>query len=89
MQNDPPTETSCFIAQIIVLNHPGYIKVGYSPVVDCHTAHITCRLSEFKERLDRRSGQKLEDNPMALKSGDAATVEFVPIKPLCVETFFD
>ncbi|XP_067888779.1 elongation factor 1-alpha-like [Heterodontus francisci] len=88
-RNDPPTETNHFTAQIIVLNHPGYIKVGYSPVVDCHTAHITCRLSEFKERLDRRSGQKLEDNPVVLKSGDAATVEFVPIKPLCVETFFE
>ncbi|GCB62385.1 elongation factor 1-alpha-like isoform X2 [Scyliorhinus torazame] len=88
-RNDPPTETNCFTAQIIVLNHPGYIKVGYSPVVDCHTAHITCRLSEFKERLDRRSGQKLEDNPVVLKSGDAATVKFVPIKPLCVETFFE
>ena len=37
--------------------------------------------------MDRRSGKKLEDNPKALKSGDAAMVQMVPSKAMCVETF--
>lgn len=73
---------------MIILNHPGKIKAGYSPVLDCHTAHVTCRFAELKEKLDRRTGKKLEDHPQILMSGDAATAKLVPIKPMCVESFF-
>uniref|UniRef100_A0A3Q2VTZ7 Elongation factor 1-alpha n=1 Tax=Haplochromis burtoni TaxID=8153 RepID=A0A3Q2VTZ7_HAPBU len=41
----------------------------------------------LKEKIDRRSGKKLEDNPKALKSGDAAIITMVPGKPMCVESF--
>uniref|UniRef100_A0A4W5KLP7 Elongation factor 1-alpha n=1 Tax=Hucho hucho TaxID=62062 RepID=A0A4W5KLP7_9TELE len=73
--------------QVIILNHPGTISQGYAPVLDCHTAHIACKFSELKEKIDRRSGKKLEDNPKALKSGDAAIIVMVPGKPMCVESF--
>merc|ERR1711982_141913 len=32
-KNDPPKETSDFTAQVIILNHPGEIHAGYSPVL--------------------------------------------------------
>merc|ERR1711884_898951 len=88
-KNDPPKGTKTFHAQVIVLNHPGEIKNGYSPVLDCHTAHIACKFQEIKEKCDRRSGKKLEDNPKFVKSGDAAMVDMVPSKPMCVESFAD
>lgn len=69
------------------MNHPGQISQGYAPVLDCHTAHIACKFSELKEKIDRRSGKKLEDNPKALKSGDAAIITMLPGKPMCVESF--
>ncbi|XP_028978706.1 elongation factor 1-alpha [Esox lucius] len=86
-KNDPPMEAANFTAQVIILNHPGQISQGYAPVLDCHTAHIACKFSELKEKIDRRSGKKLEDNPKALKSGDAAIIVMVPGKPMCVESF--
>merc|ERR1719228_16570 len=88
-KNDPPKGAKMFHAQVIVLNHPGEIKNGYSPVLDCHTAHIACKFLEIKEKCDRRSGKKLEDNPKCVKSGDAAMVDLVPSKPMCVESFSD
>merc|ERR1712003_564359 len=69
-KNDPPKGANNFTAQVIILNHPGQINAGYAPVLDCHTAHIACKFSEFKEKIDRRSGKKLEDNPKFVKSGD-------------------
>ncbi|XP_047206430.1 elongation factor 1-alpha-like isoform X2 [Girardinichthys multiradiatus] len=87
-QHDPPADVHSFEAQVIILNHPGKIKQGYCPVLDCHTAHVTCCFAELKEKLDRRTSKKLEDNPQQLISGDAATVRLVPIKPMCVESFF-
>jgi len=88
-KNDPAKETKNFRAQVIVLNHPGTIKNGYAPVMDCHTAHIACKFEEIRERCDRRSGKKLEDFPKTIKNGDAAIVEMVPQKPMCVEAFSD
>jgi len=88
-KNDPPKETEEFKAQVIILNHPGQINAGYAPVVDCHTSHIACKFRDLLEKIDRRSGKKLEDNPANVKSGDAAIVEMVPQKPMCVESFAD
>jgi len=86
-KNDPPQETADFTAQVIVLNHPGQIQNGYTPVLDCHTAHIACKFYEILSKMDRRSGKELEKSPKNVKSGDAAMVNLVPSKPMCVETF--
>ncbi len=88
-KKDPPVETEDFTAQVIILNHPGQIHAGYAPVLDCHTAHIACKFAELIEKVDRRSGKKLEDNPKAVKSGDAAMIKLIPSKPMTVETFTD
>merc|ERR1712151_558830 len=86
-KNDPAKEAKNFNAQVIVLNHPGEIGNGYSPFLDCHTAHIACKFQELLEKIDRRSGKKMEDFPKKVKSGDAAIVRMVPSKPMCVEAF--
>merc|ERR1712242_481319 len=86
-KNDPAKEANTFDAQVIVLNHPGEIQKGYTPVLDCHTAHIACRFDELIEKIDRRSGKKIEDNPAKIKSGDASIVKMIPSKPMCVEPF--
>ena len=86
-KNSPAKEAASFNAQVIVLNHPGQIAAGYTPVLDCHTAHIACKFSELIEKIDRRSGKALEEAPKFVKSGDAAIVKMLPQKPLCVESF--
>lgn len=73
--------------KVIILNHPGEIKNGYAPVLDCHTAHIACKFVEIKEKCDRRSGKVLEEAPKCIKNGDAGMVLMVPSKPMCVEAF--
>ena len=87
LNNKPAKEAKDFLAQVIVLNHPGQITNGYSPVLDCHTSHIACRFETITEKIDRRSGAVLEENPSFIKAGDAARVLFVPKKNMCVETF--
>lgn len=86
-KNDPAKDTTNFLAQVIVLNHPGQIQKGYAPVLDCHTAHIACKFDELESKVDRRTGKVLEAEPKAIKSGDAALVRMVPQKPMCVEAF--
>merc|ERR1712013_842411 len=86
-KNKPATGVSDFHAQVIVLNHPGQIQAGYSPVLDCHTAHIACRFSELQTKIDRRTGKEIEASPKFVKSGDSCIVKMIPSKPMCVEPF--
>lgn len=88
-KQDPPREAESFLAQVIVLNHPGQICAGYSPVLDCHTSHIACKFAELESKIDRRTGKELEAEPKSIKMGDAAMVRMIPSKPLCVETFVE
>nr|BAA85091.1 elongation factor-1a-related protein [Heliocidaris crassispina] len=86
-KNVPPVGALSFKAQVIIMNHPGQIHAGYCPVLDCHTAHIACKFAELQEKLDRRSGKTLEENPKFIKTGDACIAKLVPSKQMCVETF--
>ena len=86
-KNKPAVGAKDFTAQVIVLNHPGQICNGYSPVLDCHTAHIACKFNEIKEKVNRRTGKATETNPKSIKSEDAAIVETGIIKPGMVITF--
>ena len=83
----PAAGALSFDAQVIVMSHPGKIREGYTPVLDCHCAHVACRFEKLLTKMDRRSGKVLELNPTSLKTGDAAVITIVPTKPLCVEKF--
>jgi len=87
IKNDPPQATGNFEAQVIVLDHPNRIMAGYTPVLDCHTAHIACRFNKLLQLVNKRNGEVMEENPKFIKSGQAAICEMVPSKPMCVEAF--
>merc|ERR1711981_1401544 len=86
-KKDPAQDTAMFVAQVIVLNHPGQISNGYAPVLDCHTAHIACKFDKIRSKIDKRTGKVMEEEPKFVKSGDAAMVELIPQKPMVVEVF--
>jgi elongation factor 1-alpha len=86
-KKDPPKSIKSFSAQVIVLDHPNEIRAGYTPVLDCHTAHVACRFDKLNYLMNKRSGALMETDPKAVKSGQAAIVEMVPSKPMCVEAF--
>jgi len=87
VKNDPPMKAAAFNAQVIVLDHPNKIMAGYTPVVDCHTSHIACKFNKLLHTIDKRTGQAKEQDPKSIKTGDAAIVEMIPSKPMCVEAF--
>lgn len=86
-KNDPAKEAASFYSQVIIMNHPGQIQAGYTPVLDCHTAHIACKFEAIHDKIDRRTGKSQEENPKFIKNGDAALVTLIPTKALCVEVF--
>src|SRR3989338_6693579 len=80
-----PTVASEFTAQIVVLNHPTVITVGYTPVFHIHTAQVACQVVEIVKKLNPATGEVLQEKPDFIKNGDAAIVKIKPIQPLCIE----
>ncbi len=87
--DNAPSVAKEFTAQIVVLQHPGVITVGYTPVFHCHTAQVACTFLELQKKLDPATGQVKEENPDFLKTGDAAFVVVKPTKPMVIEKIKD
>ncbi|GCC10175.1 bifunctional enzyme CysN/CysC [archaeon] len=81
----PPTVVKTFTAQIVVLQHPSAITVGYTPVFHAHTAQVACKIVELISKLDPKTGNIMEKNPQFLKSGDAGVIRIQPTKPMVLE----
>ncbi len=82
---NPPSVAKEFKAQIVVLQHPGVITVGYTPVFHAHTSQVACTFLSLDAKLDPATGQPKEENPDFLKTGDAAYVTIKPTKPMVIE----
>ncbi|MDK2854002.1 MAG: elongation factor 1-alpha [Thermococcaceae archaeon] len=85
---NPPTVVrpkDTFKAQIIVLNHPTAITVGYTPVLHAHTTQVAVRFEQLLAKLDPRTGNIVEENPQFIKTGDSAIVILRPTKPMVIE----
>ncbi|EEQ99835.1 Elongation factor 1-alpha, putative [Perkinsus marinus ATCC 50983] len=76
-----------FTAQVQVLDVPGEIKVGYSPIAFVRTGRSACRLAGIKWKVGKETGGKKMEDPHSLKSNEMAEVVFEPIQPLVVDSF--
>jgi elongation factor 1-alpha len=84
--SSPPTVAAEFTAQLVVLNHPTAISIGYTPVFHIHTAQFAGKITELVEKKDPKSGQSL-GKPDFIKTGDVAIVKIQPLKPMVIEKF--
>ena len=82
---DAPTVAKEFTAQVVVLQHPGVITVGYTPVFHCHTSQTACTFLDLTSKLDPATGQPEATKPDFIKTGDAAIVQIKPTKPMVME----
>ncbi len=80
-----PTVATEFEAQIVVLNHPSVITVGYTPVFHIHTAQVACNFTQLVKKVNPQTGETLQENPDFIKNGDVAVVKLKPVQPLVIE----
>jgi len=80
-----PTVATEFTAQIVVLNHPTVVTVGYTPVFHIHTAQVACQITAIEKKINPQTGETLQENPDFLKNGEAAIVKIKPVQPMCIE----
>ena len=80
-----PTVATEFTAQVVIMNHPSVVTVGYTPVFHIHTAQVACRFLEIIKKINPANGQEVTENKEILRNGDAAIVRLQPMQPLVIE----
>lgn len=78
-----------FVAQVVVQEHPGQLKSGFSPCVHVRTAKSACKMNKIHWKMGKKTGNEKLDEPPFLERGETAEVEFIPQQPLYLETFDD
>jgi len=76
-----------FTAQVQVLDHPGELKVGYSPIAFVRTGRSACRIAKINWKIGKETGGQKAANPPHLKANEMAEVVFEPQQGFVVEAF--
>jgi elongation factor 1-alpha len=87
LQGDVLTPVESFVAQIVVQEHPGQLKTGFSPCVHVRTGKSACKMNTIGWKMSKKTGNEKQENPMFLEQGDSAEVEFIPQQPIYLESF--
>jgi elongation factor 1-alpha len=76
-----------FTAQVQVLDHPGQLKIGYSPIAFIRTGRSACRIKAINWKIGKETGGQKAANPAFLKANEMAEVVFEPQQPFVAEAF--
>jgi elongation factor 1-alpha len=76
-----------FTAQIQILDHPGELKIGYTPIAFIRTGRSAVRMTTINWKIGKSTGNAKLENPPMLKANELAEVVFTPQQPFVVEPF--
>jgi elongation factor 1-alpha len=76
-----------FTAQVQVLDHPGELKVGYSPIAFIRTGRSASRIAKLNWKIGKETGGQKAEDPVSLKANEMAEVVFEPQQPFVCEAF--
>jgi elongation factor 1-alpha len=76
-----------FVAQVQVLNHPGELKVGYTPICFVRTGRSAVKMTEITWKIGKETGGQKAESPNSLKANEMAQVNFEPQQPFVCDGF--
>ncbi len=76
-----------FKAQVVIQDHPGQLKIGFSPLIHVRTAKSSCRMSKIIWKMGKKTGEQKIENPDFMELGESGEVEFIPKQPIYLEDF--
>jgi len=76
-----------FTAKVSVLDHPGELKKGYTPIAFIRTGRAPVKIEEIVWKITPKTGADKIPNPPFVKANNMAEIKFVPQGPFVVDTF--
>lgn len=80
-------QVSSFMAQVQILDHPGELKPGYSPIAFIRTGRSAVKLSKIDWKIGKETGGQKAEGPAHLKANEMAQCHFEPQQPFTCEGF--
>jgi len=89
IQADDSTLKPCvdFTAQLQVLDHPGKLKIGYSPIAFIRTGRSACKIAALDWKIGKSTGKEKLENPPFVKANEVAQIRFEPQQPFVADNF--
>eukprot|EP01125_Pyxidicula_operculata_P012796 TRINITY_DN420_c0_g1_i2.p1 TRINITY_DN420_c0_g1~~TRINITY_DN420_c0_g1_i2.p1 ORF type:complete len:463 (+),score=133.11 TRINITY_DN420_c0_g1_i2:49-1437(+) len=76
-----------FTAQVQIMEHPGELKVGYSPIAFVRTARSSVKMSKINWKIGKDTGNQKANDPPFVKAQEMAEITFEPQQPFVVDLF--
>ena len=83
----PLAQVVSFVAKVMILHCPRPIKKNHQAVLYCHTAKVGCRFEHYSEKVNRTTGELLEQEPDWVEQGNSVKIVIVPLKNVVVEVY--
>jgi elongation factor 1-alpha len=81
------TRVADFSAAVQVLDHPGQLKVGYTPIAFVRTGRSAIRMDQIVWKMGKSTGGQKVDDPPFVKANEMAFIKFVPAQPFVCDNF--
>lgn len=86
-KKNPVKTTTCFEAQLAILDHKNIICAGYTAVLHAHAAAEEVSLSALLHLIDKKTGKKTKRPPQFVKQGQKVIARIETSGPICIEPF--
>jgi len=78
---------STFEAVVQILDHPGELKVGYTPIGFVRTGRAAVRMDSITWKMGKSTGGQKAESPPFVKANEMASIVFKPQNPFVCDTF--
>jgi len=85
--DDSLESCASFTAQVQILDHPGKLVIGYTPIAFIRTGRAPVRLAAINWKMGKETGGAKVEDPAYIKRNEVAQVQFEPQQPFVADTF--
>jgi elongation factor 1-alpha len=75
-----------FTAQLQILDHPGQLKVGYTPIAFIRTGRSATKMTVIDWKIGKETGKTKAPNPAYVKANEMAQICFEPQQPFVADS---
>jgi elongation factor 1-alpha len=86
-KDDSLKQVGSFMAQVQILDHPGQLKPGYSPIAFIRTGRSAVKLASIDWKIGKKTGGQKAPEPAFLEANEMAQCHFEPQQPFTCEGF--
>jgi elongation factor 1-alpha len=76
-----------FTVQCQILDHPGQLKVGYTPIGFVRTGRAAVRLSKIDWKIGKMTGGQKAEDPAFVQANEMGQLVFEPQQPFVCDSF--